>query len=804
MASSGVSGSANNTTSSTNSGRVVISGMASGLDTTGVISALTGAENNQIRNAQSREGGLKDKLNAWQQFNTLLTSLQAATNDLSSHASYKEMAAVSSNPQVATVTAAAGAAAGNHTLTVTSLAQNHQVLSDNQQGASTPLNLAGKFLVNGKQINVTSGDTLNDVASAVNNANAGVTAKILAISSGNVQLSLSANESGTANGISATDLGDGTVLQKLGIVSASKAPAVREAGKTPRGAHTASSIVLPNAGAKLSTLIGGPNSAPLTGTVQINGAKVLIDTGSMSLSDVANAINASAAGVTAQVVGVPDSSGAVTPQSKKQLQISSTKGDISFTDDNTVLASLGVVQSAFKNQATAAQDAAFTVDSIAYTRPANMVADVIPDVTMTLLSTGTAATATAPASPGTSNISITGKTDAVVADIQSLIAAYQKVNDFVNAQNTFTGNKPAKGTEQSSPPLFGDYGLISVQQQLGRVLTNSVSGKTLSSIGVAMNANNQLTVDTQKLTTALQTDPQSVYTLFGVTGKPSDSNVTFVSATTETRDSAGVGYAVKITQAATAARVAASVAQTAPTKTAEVLTFGGKVFSGAEQMLTIPAGSSQQDIIDLINNDSTLSQFVYAAKDDDTGKLQITAKSYGSSNGFSVSSDQQASETSTGIGTDQIGASGQDVRGSIGDEPATGIGQTLSGNMNNRRTAGLVLTVTATQPGNYGTINVSHGIADTLHRLVDQTTQGKTSQIGAAEDAINNQIADIDKQVDEMETQLQKYTDQLTSQFNDMESRVNTLHSQGKALNAELASNAGYTGGQNSNNKNNL
>jgi flagellar hook-associated protein 2 len=146
---------------------------------------------------------------------------------------------------------------------------------------------------------------------------------------------------------------------------------------------------------------------------------------------------------------------------------------------------------------------------------------------------------------------------------------------------------------------------------------------------------------------------------------------------------------------------------------------------------------------------------------------------------------------------------GVDVRGSINGETATGIGQTLSGNVGNRHTAGLVVNIAATQPGAYGTVHVTHGLADTLHKMIDQTTQGKTSQIGSAEDAINSQIGDIEHQVDQMQTQLQKYTDQLTNQFNDMESRVNALHSQGKALNAELAANGGYTGGGGGGNKNN-
>ncbi|MDR3707239.1 MAG: flagellar filament capping protein FliD [Capsulimonadaceae bacterium] len=796
MATSGVSGSANNTTNSTNSGRVVISGMASGLDTAGVISALTSAENNQIKNAAVREGSLKEKLGAWQQFNSLLTTLQATTSDLRTEATFKGTTATSSNVLAATVTSSAGAAIGEHALNVKALAQNNQVLSDAQAGASNPLGLVGSFLVNGKSVSVSAGDSLDNIASSINSAGAGVTAKVLSISAGNVQLSISANQSGAVNAISATDIGEGAVLQKLGIVASDAATAPRQPAKSEAGA-TSNSIALSSASARLSTLIGGSVGAPLAGTVQINGAKIDIDMAKMSLNDVASAINGSTAGVTAKVVSIPDATGAVTPQSKKQLQIASNAGPISVTDNKSVLASLGLVQAQYKNQATAAQDASFTLDNIAYSRSSNTVSDVIPNVAITLASIGT------DKEPGTTNITVAGKTDAAVAHIQALVASYQKVNDFVNAQNKFTPSKGPKGTQDASPPLFGDYSLISVQQQLQRVFSNSVNGKTLTSIGITNDATGQITVDTAKLSAAIEADPQSVYALFGVSGKPSDPNVAFVSATTATRDATGAGYAVNITQAASSAQIAATEAQGGPSTTAETLTFGGKVFSGTHAVLTIPTGSTQQDIIDLINGDSTVSQFVYASKDAETGKLHLTAKGFGSSNSFAVYSDQKASTSNSGLGTTELSAAGQDVRGTINGEAATGIGQSLSGNSNNKTTAGLVLNVSATAPGAYGAVTVTHGLADTLSKLIEQTTQGKMSQVGSAEDAINSQISDIDHHVDQMQTQMQKYTDQLTNQFNDMESRVNTLHAQGKALNAELAANGGSSGGGGGGNKSN-
>ncbi|HEY3333073.1 MAG TPA: flagellar filament capping protein FliD [Capsulimonadaceae bacterium] len=768
------------------SSAITISGLASGLDTTSIITALTSAENTAITRQTTKQSALKSKLATWQTYNANLLALQSATVSLSTQAAYGSSSATSSNGGVATVTASSGAAAGTHNLSVTTLAQNQQVLSGSQSDSSTPLGFGGTFELNGKSITVANSDTLASVATAINNANTGVTAKVITVSAGNVKLSLSSNNTGTLNSISAADLGSDTVLKQLGFVSAASTTAIRQSVTSNTGATGAGSLALNSSTTALGSLLNGSTStvtAP-SGTVKINGTDVALDLNTMSLNDVANAINsAGITDVTAQVIGVPDSAGNITASSKRQIQIVSGSGAVtasSFTDSNGVLASLGITQQSFTNQVAGAQDATFTVDNVAYTRSTNSVNDVIPNVSMTLLSQGTVG------SPVTSTITVTQDTSAAQSAIQNLVSSYNTINQFVNDQNTFTPpTNASSGEATASPDLFGDYTLISMQQQLGKTFSNAVNGKTMSDIGVTMGTDGSVTIDSTKLSKALQADSKSVYQLFGVSGTTTNTAVTFASATNATKASSGAGYPVQITTPASQGQVTAGTAQTSASTAAETLTFNGKAFGSTAYKLTAPSGTTQAALANLINTNVTLSQLLYATVDSTSGKMSITSKAFGIAGSFNVTSSLTAATDNSGIGTTTIWGAGADVSGTINGEAATGLGQTLTGKAGNVNTEGLVLKITATAAGSYGSAAVTHGIANQLSSLVDSFTSGKLSPINAAEDSINSQINDIDTQVTQMQTSLEKYKAQLTDTFNNMETQMSKLKAQSDAFNAQ-------------------
>lgn len=700
---------------------------------------------------------------------------------------------------VASVTAQAGAEAGTHTLTVSSLAASQRVLGQSFSDPSVPLNITGSFDINGKVITLSSTNTLSDLVANINGANAGVQASVVTSGTGSYQLSLNAHATGTLNSISATDL-TGTALESLGLIpSSGQTTTIRQAVTSSGGLTGAGSIAFTNSTQPIGTLNSAAAGTAASGTVKINGTSVALNLNTMSLSDVANAINsAGITGVQAQIVSIPDASGNIGPLSPKQLQIVSTSSGSpltasSFTDSGGVLASLGITQAGFANQVSAASDAKFAIDGVSYTRSSNTVNDALQSVSINLLATNSSSTST-PA-----NISITQDTSAITTTINNFVTAYNGVVDYINGQQAFSPQAQAQtvGQQQQTPPLFGDFTLSDIQSQLSNLLGATSGSTTLASVGITVNSTGDLTVDPNALQTALQTNGSAVAGLFGLSGSATSTGVQFVTASVKTQASTVTGYPVNITQAAAQGVLTASNAfqtTTAP----ETLSFSGSLF-GTTTKLTLPTGTTIQGAIDLINGNSNLNQYLYASQDS-TGHLVISTKGYGSNQSFSVASNLNGAGTS-GIGSQTQTVTGKDVAGTIDGELAIGNGQTLIGSAGNKNTDGLQLLVTGTTTGPMGSVSVSHGIADQLNALVANVTDPTSGSITTAENAINSQISDVQTQIADMQTQLTNYQTNLQTEFNNMEIAISQLQSQGSALTAVLNGNSSSSSSSSSSSK---
>lgn len=151
---------------------IALSGLASGLDTSTMISSIIAAEStgktlltNQQTQAQSRIS----KLTALQ---TKLQSLQSATNSLMSVANWAPTQTVSSSDTtIASATRNGGAAAGSYTVNVLSLASSSQKsFTYAAPGAATSLTFGSTT------VNLDAGATIDDAVSAINAAGGGVVA----------------------------------------------------------------------------------------------------------------------------------------------------------------------------------------------------------------------------------------------------------------------------------------------------------------------------------------------------------------------------------------------------------------------------------------------------------------------------------------------------------------------------------------------------------------------------------------------------------------------------------------------------
>jgi len=226
-------------------------------------------------------------------------------------------------------------------------------------------------------------------------------------------------------------------------------------------------------------------------TLQVGtGTPVTINTGDGTsgdtLDDLATYVNGLGAGVTASVVN--DSGGA------RLALVSNSSGT---AGNFTVSAATGLTFT----QAVDGKDASLTVDGIPIDSASNTVTGAVTGVTFNLLS----------AAPGTQvNIGISPDSSQISTAVTNFVSAYNTVVGDVNQEFTVASN----GAEG---PLAGDPMLAMLQSQLlsvGSYVGGGTGVSTLGDLGITMNNDGTLTLDTSTLNNAVQSNFSAVQNFF--------------------------------------------------------------------------------------------------------------------------------------------------------------------------------------------------------------------------------------------------------------------------------------------------
>ncbi len=107
----------------------VITGLASGMDTKGIVEQMIAAERKKVEPIEARKEAKKLELDAWKQTKVYLDTVKGAAEKLSKKSLWEGKIVSSSHPEVVEAIATAGAKPGKHTLVVDKLALNHQIAS---------------------------------------------------------------------------------------------------------------------------------------------------------------------------------------------------------------------------------------------------------------------------------------------------------------------------------------------------------------------------------------------------------------------------------------------------------------------------------------------------------------------------------------------------------------------------------------------------------------------------------------------------------------------------------------------------
>jgi flagellar hook-associated protein 2 len=451
-----------------------------GIDVNAAVAAAIYADRAPERIWQADQATLSSQTNALTAIQNAVESLQNDMDSLNSLAGpFQARIVSSSNSNYVTASAAIGTQAGVHNVVVNSLATQASWYSDLESSPTVALPASSLTITTASGATATfatgtgnAGDNLNDLAAAINaNSSLGVSATVISDSTGS-RLAIISKSVGKANDFSITS------ENYTGLSWTSP--------EMPTGA----------------TL--GANSVTISSA---NGASVTVastsgETYAQLAADINSAISSYNAGNPAAPLNVTATAGS--DANGTNLNLASNDGVTPFT----------INEPAFGfTQAAAATDASATIDGVPYDSASNTISGAIPGVTLNLLGTTQGAPVSLTVAPDAAQTSTA---------IDQFVTDYNSAINLVNAQFKLTGSTDSAGnTTASEGVLASDATVVNLQSTLEQALnylyapaSGSTTVSSLRDLGITMNNDGTLSVNSATLANALVTSPGDVQNFF--------------------------------------------------------------------------------------------------------------------------------------------------------------------------------------------------------------------------------------------------------------------------------------------------
>jgi flagellar hook-associated protein 2 len=253
-----------------------------------------------------------------------------------------------------------------------------------------------------------------------------------------------------------------------------------------------------------SGAFAGANTKVGTGTLTLavggQSMSLSLDAGNNSLAQIRDAINKASdnPGVSATIVNGSDGAHLVLSGTRtgaaNGFTVSSSGGDGG-------LAALSYDAAASSGNAlsviTTAQDAEYTIDGLAGRSAGNSISSAIDGLTLNL------------AKVGESTLAVANDSSKATSALTNLVNTY---NSFVGIYQNLTRYDATSGTAGA---MLGDATLNSINSTLSRIIGGTANGATLSSIGISLQVDGTLKLDSGKLAGALGDGGRQVGNLFG-------------------------------------------------------------------------------------------------------------------------------------------------------------------------------------------------------------------------------------------------------------------------------------------------
>ena len=482
---------------------LAVTGLASGMDWSTVVSELADAERAPETEWKTQQTKLNNQNSAFTTIQGDLTTLQTDVETLQNSSLYTSRTAQSSDSS-ATATAASGTNIGTYSFDISQLATAttihgksgvNSVLSPDGDLSNVTIGTAGfatsvtsgTFTVNGAQVTVATTDSLQQVFDAISSATSG---------------EVTASYDSTADKITLAD----TKGNNITLGSAADTSKFLQAARLYNGSTSATSITSSAAlgsvqlsasmqDADLKTAVQGDSSN--NGSFTINGVSISYNTSSDSIQNVLDRINSSSAGVTASF----DS------QNSRFVLTNNTTGNVGVSMKDVTgnfLAATGLSG----GTTVSGQNLLYTLNG--GTQQLTSLSNTISSGSSGI--SGLTVTATQAAS---FTVTVASDTSKISSAIQQFVTDYNSVQSYITTQMAVTNNSDGSVT---AGLLTGDMTANGIASSLRALSFAGITSSTISSLadlGVTTNGqNNTATVDTDTLNSALASNLNAVQSFF--------------------------------------------------------------------------------------------------------------------------------------------------------------------------------------------------------------------------------------------------------------------------------------------------
>jgi flagellar hook-associated protein 2 len=483
-------------------------GIGSGLDVEGIISKLMAVEQVPLTKLDTKEASYQTKISALGSLKSAVSALNSAVASLvpagnqSAVTKYSSYKASVGNTSAASATASSSAVAGSYSLEVLQLATAHRISTIARAHELTSVSFAGEtdpidqgildITVNGTTTQITvddSNDTVGELVTSINNADAGVTAALEDDGLGGKVLVLTSNTGGTAGEMTLSGIAGFTYdpVTQSGDLTQTQAA---------EGGYTSANAAIAEGTLQITVGDGTPRA-------------ITIDSSNNTLAGLRDAINDAGIGVTAALTSVSENDVRLvltsdTMGSAGKITMSGLAG---FAFDGAT--GTGDLSQASADGGEAAQGSKIKLNGVTVNKDSNTISDIVEGVTLSLTGVTTSAT----------TLTVTqDKSSSLTAALTKIAEAYNELNTAVHDLGDYDEETKTGGI------LLGNSTLRTVSSSIKNIFQSAVSGTTgsdykyLSNLGLEFQKDGSLVFNSSKLATATNDDFEAVASMVATFG----------------------------------------------------------------------------------------------------------------------------------------------------------------------------------------------------------------------------------------------------------------------------------------------